>query len=95
MRRWTWQVTKESVGHRIPATSYVFDHARGTSDQVGTDSGPLSMMVNGPPSYAATSTTTPIANRPQSNGHKIPSSDAATRTKILLLGLRRFVNFLP
>ncbi|KAG6845477.1 hypothetical protein H0H87_008837 [Tephrocybe sp. NHM501043] len=47
-------------------------------------------MVNVPPSYAATSTSTPIAQRPPLNGHR-PSSgnDGVARTKVLLLGLRR------
>ncbi|GLB40342.1 putative gtr1/RagA G protein conserved region [Lyophyllum shimeji] len=46
-------------------------------------------MVNGPPSYAATSTTLPRTQRPPLNGHKSLSGDGVTRTKILLLGLRR------
>ncbi|KAG6897155.1 hypothetical protein C0992_003742 [Termitomyces sp. T32_za158] len=41
------------------------------------------------PSYAATSTSTPIAQRSPSNGHGTSSSDEVPRTKILLLGLRR------
>ncbi|KAG6910836.1 hypothetical protein DXG01_007151 [Tephrocybe rancida] len=47
-------------------------------------------MVSVPPSYAATSTSTPIAQRPPLNGHR-PSSgnDGVARTKVLLLGLRR------
>jgi len=45
-------------------------------------------MLNGLPSYAATSTTTPIAQRPKLNGHR-SSAGGVPRTKILLLGLRR------
>ncbi|RDB26191.1 Ras-related GTP-binding protein C [Hypsizygus marmoreus] len=45
-------------------------------------------MVNATPSYAATSTSTPIAQRPPLNGHRF-SGDGVARTKILLLGLRR------
>ncbi|TFK33215.1 Gtr1/RagA G protein conserved region-domain-containing protein, partial [Crucibulum laeve] len=42
------------------------------------------------PSYSATSTSTPIAQRPPLNGHKSSSGgDGIARTKILLLGLRR------
>jgi hypothetical protein len=48
-------------------------------------------MLNGLPSYAATSTTTPIAQRPKLNGHR-SSTGGVPRTKILLLGLRRSVN---
>lgn len=43
------------------------------------------------PSYAATSSSTPIAQRPPINGHR-PSGDAVARTKILFLGLRRSVS---
>ncbi|KAG5638484.1 hypothetical protein H0H81_012416 [Sphagnurus paluster] len=46
-------------------------------------------MVNGPPSYAATSASGPSAQRPPLNGHRTSSVDAIARTKILLLGLRR------
>lgn len=45
-------------------------------------------MLNGHPSYAATSTSTPVAQRPKLNGHR-NSTDTIPRTKILLLGLRR------
>ncbi|KAG5716905.1 Ras-related GTP-binding protein D [Termitomyces sp. T112] len=47
-------------------------------------------MVNVPPSYAATSSSIPVAQRPPLNGHGSSSStDDVVRTKILLLGLRR------
>ncbi|KAG6862513.1 hypothetical protein C0995_000061 [Termitomyces sp. Mi166 len=47
-------------------------------------------MVNVLPSYAATSSSTPITQRPPLNGHSTSSSsDDVARTKILLLGLRR------
>ncbi|KAG5646964.1 hypothetical protein DXG03_001687 [Asterophora parasitica] len=46
-------------------------------------------MANGPPSYAATSVSTPLASRPPLSTHRSSSSDAVARTKILLLGLRR------
>ncbi|KAH0585248.1 Ras-related GTP-binding protein D [Termitomyces sp. J132] len=47
-------------------------------------------MVNVPPSYAATSSSIPVAQRPPLNGHGSSSStDYVVRTKILLLGLRR------
>jgi len=57
---------------------------------VGVTSCQTREMLNGRP-YAATSTTTPIAQRPKLNGHR-SSTDGAPRTKILLLGLRRSVN---
>ncbi|TFK75162.1 Gtr1/RagA G protein Gtr2 [Pluteus cervinus] len=45
-------------------------------------------MADSHPSYASTSTSTPLAQKPHLNGHRKSLSPVA-RTKILLLGLRR------
>lgn len=45
-------------------------------------------MASAAVNYSATSSSTPITQKPQLNGHK-PSTDSVAHTKILLLGLRR------
>src|ERR1700742_2913401 len=49
-------------------------------------------LQNMPQSYAATSTSSSMPQRPALNG-RLSSGNEVSRTKILLLGLRRFVLF--